>query len=120
MLALLVTPRLVTGQAAETARSVVLFVGDGVDDHQLTIARNYLLGADGVFVFETFEHQAAAKVLTVLEADPRVPEYVGDSASGGTAIGSRCRPSSSSRQELASAPVSSRHRASRMRHRRAS
>ena len=61
MLALLVTPRLVTGQAAETARSVVLFVGDGVDDHQLTIARNYLLGADGVFVFETFEHQAAAK-----------------------------------------------------------
>ena len=86
VLALLVTPRLVTGQAAETARSVVLFVGDGVDDHQLTIARNYLLGADGVFVFETFEHQAAAKVLTVLEADPRVPEYVGDSASGGTAI----------------------------------
>ena len=85
-LILLVVAPPVTGQVGETARSVVLFVGDGVDDHQLTIARNYLLGADGAFVFEAFEHQAAAKVLTVLEADPRVPEYVGDSASGGTAI----------------------------------
>ena len=83
---LLVVARPVIGQTDETARNVVLFIGDGVDDHQLTIARNYLVGADGVFVFETFEHQAAAKVLTVLEEDPRVPEYVGDSASGGTAI----------------------------------
>ena len=74
------------GQGADRADNVVLFIGDGVDDHQLTIARNYLLGADGAFVFEGFEHQAAAKVLTVLETDPRVPEYVGDSASGGTAI----------------------------------
>jgi alkaline phosphatase len=65
---------------------VVLFIGDGVDDHQLTIARNYLLGADGRFIFDTFEHRAAATVQTVLEQDPRVPEYVADSASGGTAI----------------------------------
>ena len=83
---MLVAPRPTVGQVADTARSVVLFVGDGVDDQQLTIARNYLRGADGAFVFETFEHQAAAKVLTVLEDDPRVPEYVADSASGGTAI----------------------------------
>ncbi len=85
-LALGVETRPAIGQAGTTARNVVLFVGDGVDDHQLTIARNYLLGADGMFVFETFEHQAAAKVLTVLEEDPHMPEYVGDSASGGTAI----------------------------------
>ena len=26
------------------ARSLILFIGDGVDDHQLTIARNYLFG----------------------------------------------------------------------------
>ncbi len=86
VLTLLVVAPPVTGQTAETARSVVLFIGDGMDDHQLTIARNYLLGADGAFVFEAFDHQAAAKVLTVLEADPQVPEYVGDSASGGTSI----------------------------------
>ena len=85
-LALLVAVPPATGQAPDTARSVVLFIGDGVDAHQLTIARNYLLGADGAFVFEAFEHQAAAKVLTVLEDSPRLPEYVGDSASGGTAI----------------------------------
>ena len=85
-LTLAVAERPTMGQTAGTARNVVLFIGDGVDDHQLTIARNYLLGADGMFVFETFEHQAATKVLTVLEEDPRVPEYVGDSASGGTAI----------------------------------
>ena len=85
-LTLAVAERPARGQTADRARSVVLFIGDGVDDHQLTIARNYLLGADGMFVFETFEHQAATKVLTVLEEDPGVPEYVGDSASGGTAI----------------------------------
>jgi hypothetical protein len=27
------------------ARSAIVFIGDGVDDHQLTIARNYLRGA---------------------------------------------------------------------------
>ena len=64
------------------ARNVILFVGDGVDDHQLTIARNYLLGADGAFSFEAFPYRAAARVLTVSEEDPGLPEYVGDSASG--------------------------------------
>ena len=68
------------------ARSAIVFIGDGVDDHQLTIARNYLLAAGGGFSFEAFPYRAAARVLTVLEADPRIPEYVGDSASCGTAI----------------------------------
>jgi alkaline phosphatase len=86
LLMLVGVDRLVVGQAVEGAKSVVLFVGDGVDDHQLTIARNYLLGVDGAFVFESFDHRALARVLTVLEDDPRRPEYVGDSASGGTAI----------------------------------
>ncbi len=68
------------------ASNVILFVGDGVDDHQLTIARNYLLGADDAFSFDAFPYRAAARVLTVSEEDPGMPEYVGDSASGGTAI----------------------------------
>ena len=55
-LTLAVAERPARGQTANRARSVVLFIGDGVDDHQLTIARNYLLGADGIFVFETFAH----------------------------------------------------------------
>ena len=64
-----------------TAQTVILFIGDGLDDHQLTIGRNYLLGSDGVFSFEEFPNRGAAAVLTVLERDPAIPEYVGDSAS---------------------------------------
>lgn len=68
------------------ARSVIFFIGDGLDDHQLTIGRNYLANRDGVFSFDEFTHRAAATVLTVQEDDPSIPEYVGDSGSGGTAM----------------------------------
>jgi len=73
------------------ARSLILFVGDGVDDHQLTIARNYLFGnvpGSQGFSFDRFDRRAAAVVQTVSEADGATPVYVGDSASGGTAIAS--------------------------------
>jgi alkaline phosphatase len=74
---------------AAPAQSLILFIGDGVDDHQLTIARNYLFGnvaaADG-FSFDRFDARAAAVVQTVSEQDGVTPVYVGDSASGGTAI----------------------------------
>ena len=72
--------------APTVARTVILFIGDGLDDHQLTIGRNYLLGRDGAFSFDAFPYQGAATVLTVLEADPSIPEYVGGSGSGGTAM----------------------------------
>ncbi len=84
-LGLATTPR-ACSRPEEGARNAIVFIGDGVDDHQLTIARNYLLGANGAFSFEDFPYRAAARVLTVLESDPRAPEYVGDSASGGTAL----------------------------------
>ena len=79
------TPTASTDQSAR-ARNVILFIGDGVDDSQLTIGRNYLLGADGEFSFDGFSHRATAKVLTVEEDAPDQPQYVGDSASGGTAL----------------------------------
>ena len=100
-LAVCTTPR--SAAQSETARSVVLFIGDGVDDHQLTIARNYLHGADGAFSFDRFPHRAAAKVLTVMEEDPSVPEYVADSASGGTALAAGVV---TSRGRIATAPKS--------------
>ena len=75
-----------TVPAPAAARSVILVIGDGVDDHQLTIARDYLLAGTGPFAFEAFPYRGAAMVSTVLEADPAMPDYVGDSASGGTAI----------------------------------
>ena len=68
------------------ARSVILFIGDGVDEHQLTLGRNYLHGAGGQLLFETLDHRASARVLTVMEDNVEQPEYVADSASGGTAL----------------------------------
>lgn len=77
------------GGGTARARSLILFIGDGVDDHQLTIARNYLYGnvpgAAG-FSFDRFEARGAAVVQTISEEDGSTPVYVGDSASGGTAI----------------------------------
>ncbi|MCP4036641.1 MAG: alkaline phosphatase, partial [bacterium] len=32
---------------AQAPRNVILIIGDGMDDHQITIARNYLEGARG-------------------------------------------------------------------------
>ena len=68
------------------AKTAILFIGDGVDDHQLTLGRNYLHGASGTLLFEGLERRATARVLTVKEDNPRQPEYVADSASGGTAL----------------------------------
>lgn len=76
-----------TAPSSGRARNVVLFVGDGVDDHILTVARNYLHGnvaGDEGFSFDRFEARAAAVVQTV--AEDGTPVYVGDSASGGTAL----------------------------------
>ncbi len=46
------------------AKNVVLFIGDGVDDHILTIGRNYLFGnlAGGdTFSFDSFEARQRAE-----------------------------------------------------------
>ncbi len=82
---LLSTP-LFAQSEAPPAKTAILFIGDGVDDHQLTLGRNYLHGAAGTLLFEGLERRATARVLTVREDDPRQPEYVADSASGGTAL----------------------------------
>ena len=40
-------------------RNVILIIGDGMDDHQITIARNYLVGAQGRLTLDLlifFEH----------------------------------------------------------------
>ena len=46
-----------TGLASPTAdtepRHVILIIGDGMDEHQVTIARNYLVGARGRLLMDT-------------------------------------------------------------------
>lgn len=75
-----------TQSADAKAKSVILLIGDGMDDHQIAIARNYLHGASGSMSFEEMPVRGAARVLTVLETDPTVPEYVADSANSGTTL----------------------------------
>ena len=66
------------------APKVILIVGDGMDDQQITMGRNYLHGNAGRLVMDDMPYRGASQVRTVSEDDPRTPIYVGDSASGGT------------------------------------
>jgi alkaline phosphatase len=65
---------------------VILIIGDGMDDQQIAIARNYLKGMSGRLVLDRMEERVSAQVRTVYEIDPGRPKYVGDSASGATAM----------------------------------
>ena len=66
------------------ARNVVLLIGDGMDDHQLTIARNYLLGAEGRLRMDAMPVRSVSQVLTVDEQGRRV--YVADSANSASSM----------------------------------
>ncbi|MDH3442245.1 MAG: alkaline phosphatase, partial [Gammaproteobacteria bacterium] len=74
-------------QVAETAAPrVILIIGDGMDDQQITIARNYLVGMNGTLNLDGMPYRGMVQVQTVQEDDPSVPDYVGDSASGATSM----------------------------------
>lgn len=66
------------------ARNVILFIGDGMDDQQITIARNYLVGAKGRLLMDQMPLRSAVQVLTVDESGH--PVYVADSANSATAM----------------------------------
>ena len=70
----------------ETPRNVILFIGDGMDDEQITIARNYQKGVRGRFAMDDMQVRSAVQVLTVDEYNPHLPVYVADSANSATAI----------------------------------
>jgi alkaline phosphatase len=70
------------------APKVILLIGDGMDQHQITIARNYLAGFDGRLTLDTLPTRSSVQIQTVLEEDPSVPEYVADSANTATSLAS--------------------------------
>jgi alkaline phosphatase len=65
---------------------VVLIIGDGMDDQQITIARNYLVGYDGRLTLDELPYRGAIQVQTVSERSPSQPVYVADSANSATAM----------------------------------
>jgi alkaline phosphatase len=70
----------------ESPRNVILIVGDGMDNHQITIARNYLAGSRGKINLDQMALRSSVQVLTVDDKDPSKPIYVADSANSATSM----------------------------------
>jgi len=68
------------------AKNMILIIGDGMDDQQITAARNYLHGAQGSTILDTLPVRGAVQVLTQDETQPKTPLYVADSANSATAM----------------------------------
>lgn len=76
----------VTASNPNPAKNVILIIGDGMDDHQITIARNYLKGAAGRLTLDDMPVRSSVAVLTVSEQAPDEYIYVADSACSGTSM----------------------------------
>src|SRR6185503_17184281 len=68
------------------APKVILIIGDGMDQQQITIARDYIAGYDGRLTLDTMPLRSSVQIQTVAEEDPRMPEYVADSANTATSM----------------------------------
>jgi alkaline phosphatase len=68
------------------AKHVILFLGDGMGDSEITIARNYAMGAGNRFAgIDAPMFTGEVTTWAVSEANPSHPDYVIDSAASGTA-----------------------------------
>ncbi|MEM9254616.1 MAG: alkaline phosphatase [Pseudomonadota bacterium] len=72
--------------ATATAPNVILLIGDGMDEQQMTIARNYLHGSRGRLLMDTLPLRSTAQVLTVEDRKDGRPVYVADSANTATSM----------------------------------
>ena len=68
-----------------TARNVILFIGDGMGDSEITIARNYGVGAAGRLAMDGLPLTGAYTTYAVQKGTADQPDYVPDSAATGTA-----------------------------------
>ena len=71
--------------SAGRAKNVILLIGDGMGDSEITIARNYTVGAGGRLALDTLPLTGAMTTYSVLETDPEKPDYTPESASTATA-----------------------------------
>jgi len=68
------------------ARYVILIIGDGMGDQQITIARNYLKGAAGRLLLDQMPLRPTSQILTTQDQVDGKPVYVADSANTATSI----------------------------------
>ena len=69
-----------------THPKVILIIGDGMDDQQITIARNYLAGSHGKLTIDGMPFRGVALVQAVSEQDPERAVYISDSANTATSL----------------------------------
>jgi alkaline phosphatase len=69
-----------------TQRNVILIIGDGMGEQQVSIARNYLQGAAGRLLVDQMPVRATVQVLTSEDKIAGKPVYVADSANTATAM----------------------------------
>ncbi len=68
-----------------TARNVILFIGDGMGDSEITIGRNYGVGAGNYLAgIDALPLTGSYTTYAVEEGTADVPNYVTDSAASGT------------------------------------
>ncbi len=67
-------------------RQVILIIGDGMGEQQVTIARNYLQGAGGRLLLDGLPLRGAVQVLSIEDRAGGKPVYVADSANTATAM----------------------------------
>lgn len=68
------------------AKNIIFLLGDGMGDSEITLARNYAVGAAGPLAgIDALPLTGEVKTWSVQEAAPGKPDYVPDSAATGTA-----------------------------------
>ncbi|MFF4599298.1 alkaline phosphatase [Amycolatopsis sp. NPDC001319] len=67
-----------------TARNVILFIGDGMGQSEITAARNYERGAAGRLAMDELPLTGDYTTYAVEQNNPGKPNYVTDSAASGT------------------------------------
>lgn len=91
--------------ANSAPRQVILLIGDGMDDQQITIARNYLKGARGQLLLDSMPLRASVQILATEDREGGAPVYVSDSANTATSIATG---TVTSRGRIATSPGSDR------------
>jgi alkaline phosphatase len=72
--------------SSQSPRQVILIIGDGMDEQQIAIARNYLKGARGRLLLDQLPLRASAQVLTIRDEVDGKHVYVADSANTATSM----------------------------------
>src|SRR5690349_13040795 len=82
VVAVVLLPLLVpaSGVTAGRSPSVILLIGDGMGDSEITVARNYQAGAAGRLALDRLPMTGALTTFSVRRDNPALPDYSPDSA----------------------------------------